>query len=58
MEERKYKESESGGMSEMYDFILDPNLTDLEKFVKYVNIKEGSEFISVDKLKEILEEQI
>ena len=58
MEERKYKESEIGGMSEMYDFILDPNLTDLEKFVKYVNIKEGSEFISVDKLKEILEEQI
>ena len=58
MEERRIEQEKAGIVEDMYDFILDPNLTDFEKFVKYVNIKEGSEFISVDKLKEILEEQI
>ena len=58
MEERKIKQEQAGIIEDMYDFILDPNLSDFEKFVKYVNIKDGPEFITVDKLKEILDEQV
>lgn len=35
-------------------FLLDPSLSSDEKFVQYVNYKEGYEFITVDKLIEIL----
>ena len=35
-------------------FLLDPSLSSDEKFVQYVNYKEGYEFITVDKLVEIL----
>lgn len=58
MEEKKIKQEQAGIVEDMYDFILDPNLSDFEKFVRYVNIKEGSDFVTVDKLKEILDEQI
>jgi DNA repair exonuclease SbcCD nuclease subunit len=58
VEVRKYEQQKNGEVPEEYDFILDNQLSDIEKFVKYVNIKEGSNFITVDKLKEILEETI
>lgn len=58
MEERKIKQEQAGILDNMYDFILDPNLTDFEKFVKYVNIKEGTDFLTIERLKEILDEQI
>jgi hypothetical protein len=58
MEERRLEQERSGKLPDEYDFILDNSISDLEKFVRYVNIKEGSEFITVDKLKSILEEQI
>ena len=54
VEERKYEQRENGEIPEMYNFLLDDNIHPYEKFVKYVNIKEGSEFITVDKLKEVL----
>ncbi len=56
MEERRIQKEQNGIVDEMYDFILDNRLSDFEKFVKYVNIKEGAEFLTVDKLKEILAE--
>lgn len=55
-EERKLKAKENGILAPEYDFILDNRLSDLEKFVKYVNINEGTEFITVEKLREVLED--
>ena len=52
------KDKENGVISEEYDFILDNQLSDFEKFVRYVNLKEGGEFITVDKLRELLEDKI
>ena len=58
MEERRIKDRENGVISEEYDFILDSQLSDFEKFVRYVNLKEGGEFITVDKLRQLLEDKI
>lgn len=58
MEEQKAKAEASGEIESDLAFLLDDKMDDLEKFVKYVNIQEGSEFITVEKLKSILEEQI
>ena len=56
MEEKRIQQEQAGIVEDQYNFILDPNLTDYEKFVRYVNLKEGNDFISVDKLMELLEE--
>lgn len=37
-----------------FDFLLDPTIPEYDKFVKYINICEGCEFITVDKLIELL----
>ena len=58
MEEQKAKAESGNEIDSDYAFILDDKLSDIEKFVKYCNIQEGEEFISVDQLKEILAEQI
>lgn len=61
MEEQKIKaelNNESQILNSDYAFILDDKLSDLEKFVMYCNIQEGEEFITIDKLKEILSEEI
>jgi hypothetical protein len=58
MEEKKLSDKENGVVNTDYEFILDPHLSDLEKFVRFVNMKEGKEFITVDKLREILDEKI
>lgn len=62
MEEQKLKAqgavASNGELEEEYAFILDDKMTDIEKFVKYANIQEGYEFITVDKLKQILSEAI
>ena len=59
MEEQKaLSESNSNIEDSEYNFILDDKLSDMEKFVMYVNLKEGGEFITVDRLKEILSEEI
>ena len=58
MEERKLEDKANGVLNSDYDFILDNQLSDIEKFVRFVNMKEGSEFITIDKLREILDEQI
>jgi DNA repair exonuclease SbcCD nuclease subunit len=56
-EEEKRKMEEKVKNSE-YDFILDDKLSDLEKFVMYVNHQEQSQFITVDQLKALLEEEL
>ena len=47
--EEKYKQ---------FMFINDTSLTEYEKLVMYINIKKGFKFITVDKLKELLEKEI
>lgn len=54
-EEQKLKAKEEAKNTK-YDFILNDKLSDFEKFVMYVNESEGSEFITVDQLKALLEE--
>ena len=58
IEEKRLSDKENGVLNTDYEFILDPHLSDLEKFVRFVNMKEGKEFITVDKLREILDEKI
>jgi DNA repair exonuclease SbcCD nuclease subunit len=58
MEEQKAKAEATGEIDEGYAFLLDDKLSDEEKFVHYCNMQEGSEFITVDKLKEILSETL
>lgn len=41
-----------------YSYLTDNKLSDFEKFVRYVNDKEGYEFITVQKLEELLREDI
>lgn len=41
-----------------YDFLLDDKLSTMEKFVMYVNHKQQSQFITVDQLRELLEENV
>lgn len=57
-EEQKAKTKQASGavIDDDYSFILDDKLSDMEKFVKYANYQEGYEFITVDKLKQILSE--
>ena len=41
-----------------YSYLTDNKLSDFEKFVRYVNDNEGYEFITVQKLEELLRENI
>lgn len=57
MEERIYHEKEASQstiVGDQYSFILDNKISDIEKFVTFVNMKEGKNIISVEKLKDIL----
>lgn len=58
IEEQKLKAESNGVLDSDFGFILDDKLTDMEKFVRYVNTQEECEFITVDRLKEILSEGI
>lgn len=53
----KQKMQESIKNSE-YDFLLNDGLTEYEKFVAYVNYKEQSQFITVEQLRSLLEDNI
>ena len=55
IEEMKQKEQIK---STEYSYLTDNKLSDFEKFVRYVNDNEGSEFITVQKLEELLRENI
>jgi DNA repair exonuclease SbcCD nuclease subunit len=58
MEEQKSKVESGQPTDEEYNFMLNDKISDMEKYVMYVNMKEGYEFVTVDKLKEILAEEI
>ena len=49
--------SESFANSE-YSYLIDNSISDLERFVRYVNDKEGDQFISVEQLSKLLAESI
>ena len=57
-ETTKKLEQEQQEQATKYAFIRDNKLSDYEKFVQYVNIQEGYDFINVDSLKQILMEDI
>lgn len=58
IEEEKRKELAESKISDELSFLLKDNLSETHKFVKFVNLSEGCEFISVDEFINILEEQI
>lgn len=41
-----------------YSYLIDNSISDFERFVRYVNEKEGSEFITVQQLTDLLTEKI
>ena len=58
--EEDIKESEQTTSFEQteYNYLIDNSISDFEKFVRYVNDNEGSEFITVERLNELLSEKI
>lgn len=58
VEEQKLKEEGEVINDTEYGFMFDDRLSPEEKFVQYVNLKEGCQMISVEKLKQILSEQL
>lgn len=54
IETEKVKEEISNG----YDYLMDDSISDLEKFIRYVNDNEGEQFITTEKLKELLTSEI
>lgn len=55
--EEKRKEEQIKQNSQ-YSYLVDNTISDFERFVRYVNESEGEQFITVEKLKELLSEQI
>ena len=39
-----------------YSYLMDSKISDMERFVRYINESEGNEFITVEKLTELLKE--
>ena len=56
IEQQKQKEAILN--SGQYGYLMDSSISDFERFVMYVNDKEGCEFITVQKLTELLGENI
>lgn len=54
--ERESVSAENLNKLDKYNYLIDPNISDFERFVRYVNDSEGEKIISVESLKEILSE--
>lgn len=52
------KREEQIKQNSQYNYLMDKGISDFERFVRYVNDSEGCEFITVQKLTEILNENI
>ena len=52
------KEANEAFLQSEYSYLIDNSISDLERFVRYVNDKEGDEFISVEALNKLLCENI
>jgi hypothetical protein len=56
VEAKKQKMEES--IHDSYNYLVDPGISDLERFVMYVNEKEGEQFITTEELKRLLKSDI
>lgn len=53
------KENETqNAIDAKYDYLMDKNISDFDRFVRYVNENEGHQFITVEELTRILDERI
>jgi len=57
-EVEELKKQEQIKQDEAYSYLIDNSISDLDKFVMYINNSEGYEFITIDKLKELLDDKI
>jgi hypothetical protein len=57
-EEQQVRANSNGDIDTDLAFLMDDNIPTINKFVKYVNMQEGSEFITVERLNQILAESI
>lgn len=57
-EVEEQRQSEQIKQNEQYSYLIDDSISDFERFVRYVNESEGYEFITVQKLNELLNESI
>lgn len=57
-EVEKQKQKQAIMNNSQYSYLMDPGISDFERFVMYVNEKEGCEFITVQKLTELLGDRI
>ena len=57
-EEIEKKKQELELANTKYDYLIDNSISDLDRFVRYVNESEGCEFITVQKLTELLNDKI
>jgi hypothetical protein len=55
IEEKKREEQIK--QNETYGYLMDNSISDLDRFVMYINNSEGYQFITVDKLSELLSEK-
>jgi hypothetical protein len=58
VEEQQARASSNGEIDNDLAFLMDDSIPTINKFVRFVNMKEGSEFITVERLNEILAESI
>ena len=52
------KKEKDAQLDENLSFLLDNRLSEIDKFIQFVNFNEGCEFITVDQFMDILNEQI
>lgn len=57
-EAEEKKKEEQIKQNSQYNYLIDKSISDFERFVRYVNESEGYEFITVQKLNELLSDQI
>lgn len=58
VEVEKQKQQQAIMNDGQYSYLMDPSISDFERFVRYVNDKEGHEFITVQQLTELLGDRI
>lgn len=58
VEVEKQKQQQTIMNNDQYSYLMDPSISDFERFVRYVNDKEGHEFITVQQLTELLGDRI
>ena len=57
-EDTLQKKEKDAQLDENLSFLLDNRLSEIDKFIQFVNFNEGCEFITVDQFMDILNEQI